>query len=201
MIDLISDQPDGSTPLDDISGLIDRRIKTRKQLFAAESENIRQVILKYLASRPSNRRAPFSFPWIFKLHKEMYSQVWTWAGEVRRSEKNVGSPKHLIEQHLLELIRDLEYWQANDTYDLIEQSARLHHRAVLIHPFENGNGRWARMLANILLKKNGQSPTVWPEETVGVESVVRREYLAAVRAADKHDLGPLIEMTRRYTPA
>jgi Fic family protein len=46
------------------------------------------------------------------------------------------------------LLEDLVFWEARGDA-LLEQSVRLHHRAVWIHPFLNGNGRWARMLANI----------------------------------------------------
>jgi hypothetical protein len=41
---------------------------------------------------------------------------------------------------------DLSFWHENKTFNAIEISARLHHRAVVIHPFLNGNGRWSRML-------------------------------------------------------
>ena len=83
---------------------------------------------------------------------------------------------------------------------LVEQAARLHHKAVAIHPFLNGNGRWSRMLANIWLKLHGSQPTFWPEESVGEASVLRAEYLAAVSAADAMDYGPLIALHRRHTP-
>jgi Fic family protein len=89
---------------------------------------------------------------------------------------------------------------SDDTYDLIERAARLHHRAVQIHPFQNGNGRWSRMLANIMLKQDGSEPTLWPEQTVGTASVIRDEYLAAIRAADNHDYETLIRLHRRFTP-
>lgn len=54
-------------------------------------------------------------------------------------------------------------------------------RGVAIHPFLNGNGRWARMLANIWLKRNGHPITEWPEATISFKSVIRDEYLAAIR--------------------
>jgi hypothetical protein len=41
--------------------------------------------------------------------------------------------------------------------------------------------------------------TIWPEETVGNASVIRDEYLAAVRLADGGDYKPLIDLHRRYT--
>jgi Fic family protein len=75
----------------------------------------------------------------------------------------------------------------------------LHHRAVSIHPFVNGNGRWARMLANIWLQLHGHRPTEWPDETIGAESKVRKEYLSAIRRADQGDLEPLTTLHRRFT--
>ena len=70
---------------------------------------------------------------------------------------------------------------------------RLHYRAVGIHPFPNGNGRWARMLANIWLRRHGHPITEWPEETIGSVSVIRKEeHLTAIRAYDEGDEGPLL---------
>jgi hypothetical protein len=56
------------------------------------------------------------------------------------------------------------------------------------------------MLANIWLMRHGQPITEWPEETIGTTSVVRAEYIAAIRAADHGDEGPLADLHRRFTP-
>ena len=56
------------------------------------------------------------------------------------------------------------------------------------------------MLANIWLKRYGQAITEWPEETIGTKSVVREKYIAAIRAADEGDEGPLSELHQRFTP-
>jgi Fic-DOC domain mobile mystery protein B len=131
----------------------------------------------------------------------MFGDVWRWAGQPRRTELNFGVPFHEIDVTLQNLLDDLATWRQHKSYPLIEQAARLHHRAVHVHPFLNGNGRWSRLLANILLKQERAQPTVWPEETIGTASVIRADYLAAIRAADGHDLKPLIELHRRFTPA
>jgi hypothetical protein len=55
------------------------------------------------------------------------------------------------------------------------------------------------MLANIWLKRHGHAITEWPEETIGTKSVVRDEYIAAIRAADEGDEGPLSELHRQFT--
>jgi Fic family protein len=76
---------------------------------------------------------------------------------------------------------------------------RFHHRAVRIHPFLNGNGRWARMLANVWLKRHAHPITAWPEKTIGSQSMIRDEYVAAIRSADKGDEEPLREIHQRFT--
>jgi Fic family protein len=85
--------------------------------------------------------------------------------------------------------------------DFVEQAARLHHRAVKIHPFPNGNGRWSRMLANIWLKRNRQPLTKWPEKVIGTESEIRDRYLAAIIKADGGDYSDLIALHREFADA
>jgi fido (protein-threonine AMPylation protein) len=127
----------------------------------------------------------------------MFGKVWAWAGLPRKVELNLGVPFIQVEARLHELLTNLRYWHA---MPLPEQAARLHHGAVTIHPFLNGNGRWSRMLANVWLKLHGSGPTEWPEQAVGDVSVIRSEYLDAIRAADRHEFAPLIELHTRYTP-
>lgn len=203
----MSEQPDfatspGATPIDDVSGLIPRHIRTRAELFAVEAINISRVVSKHFAVRPTRKKAPFTLNWLYRLHREMFCEVWKWAGARRQTDgMNIGIPAYQIETALQALLDDLAAWRKFDTYDLIERAARLHHRAVQIHPFQNGNGRWSRMLANIMLKQDGSAPTLWPEQTVGTASVIRDEYLAAIRAADNHAYDALIQLHRRYTPS
>jgi Fic-DOC domain mobile mystery protein B len=189
----------GETPIDDISGLIPKGVRTRSQLNAVEAENIRKAVLGYLAARPSRRQAPFTLTWCYLLHKQMFGNVWRWAGVRRSVELNVGVPVYRIDTDLQNLLEDLRYWREHHDMPLDEHAARLHHRAVQIHPFLNGNGRWSRLLANIYLKQARSAVTVWPEETVGAASVIRQEYLAAIRAADAGDYTPLIRLHNRYT--
>jgi Fic-DOC domain mobile mystery protein B len=187
----------GETPIDDISGLRNKDISTRSQLNAAEAENILKATLKYLAGRPSRRAAPFSVAWMLKLHREMFGDVWKWAGEIRSCELNIGVPFYQVRQDLLVLAEDMATWRQFD-HGLVEQAVRLHYRAVCIHPFLNGNGRWARMLANILLKQNRSPIIEWPETVIGSESTVRKEYIAAIKDADRGDEEPFIALHRRF---
>lgn len=187
----------GETPID-VSGLKPKGISTRAELNRAEAENIRKVVVKYLAARPSRRSAPFTLTWVKRVHKQMFGEVWKWAGDFRQENLNLGCDWHQVQMQVQALLDDLVFWQERRD-SLLEQAARLHHRAVWIHPFANGNGRWARMLANIWLKRHGQAIVEWPEETIGSKSVIRDEYLAATRAADAGDERPLVELHQRFT--
>jgi Fic-DOC domain mobile mystery protein B len=188
----------GESPIDDISGLLVKDIGTR-QLNQVEAENITLAAVKYLVGRLEPDDAPFTFDWFFELHREMFGNVWAWAGKPRTCDVNLGCPFHEIEPQVMNLVADLEYW-GKDPATLIDDAALLHFRAVKIHPFLNGNGRWSRMLANVWLRKHGARPTVWPEPQLGETSPIREAYISAIQAADRMDYAPLVELHKQHTP-
>ncbi len=188
----------GATPID-LSGLKNRAlVRNRADLADAEALNINRSFLKYLAAPPSPRAAPFDYAWFLKLHAEMFGDVWTWAGVIRRIDLNLGVPPVEITERLAALSSDLHSWSGFG-HALETQATWLHHKAVQVHPFENGNGRWARLLANIWLKQHGASIVAWPDAVLGIASEIRGEYLRAVRAADGGDYALLGELHRRFT--
>lgn len=189
---------DGETPIDP-SHLKDRSIRTRPQLNAAEAQNMRKAHVKYLAARPSRRAAPFDYSWFCRVHQEMFGEVWHWAGQLRTGDLNIGVPWHQVSAQLMDLANDLSLWAKTADMTLVEQAARLHHRAVAIHPFYNGNGRWARLLANVWLYTHKGPITYWPEETISAGSPIRRRYLAAIRAADDGNYALLIELHEEFS--
>jgi len=190
------DQIPDSTPIDDISGL---RIKatTRKEVYEAEAANISIAYIKYLGRKPTERMAPFDMNWVLKLHKEMFGEVWKWAGTVRTADATLGMQAHQIRPALLDLLNDLFAWKEHDM-PLIEQAAHLHHRAVHIHPFRDGNGRWSRLLANIWLKRWDAELIEWPEIGFSWDTTERRRYVEAIRLADNGQYDALLELHREY---
>jgi fido (protein-threonine AMPylation protein) len=91
-------------------------------------------------------------------------------------------------------------WMKDGSMSVEEQGARLHHRLVQIHPFANGNGRWSRLIANIHLRLQRHAIVEWPEATIGSVSVIRAEYLDALRSADRGDIRRLVGLHGRHTP-
>lgn len=189
--------PQGKTPLSDYSGL-KLRVDTNDELNVLEFENISKVITKYLARRPSPTKAPFTYAWFLRLHREMFGDVWSWAGRLRTTNKNIGIDKLHISEALKNLEKDFLCWRSaavgSDTI-----AARLHHRLVWIHPFENGNGRWARLVVNIYLKQSDVPLIEWPDEALLAKTDIRQRYLRALRSADAQDLQPLITLQTALT--
>ena len=189
---------DNATPLDDISGLKlpNDRLYTLKEIYIHEANNIALATLKYLSAPPSKVLAPFSYEWMQKLHYDMFGNVWDWAGKFRKVELSIGIKAYLVPTTLKELVDDIAYWDKHKTFDMHETATRIHHRAVQIHPFQNGNGRWSRMLANIYLRQNGSMPVKWQENLLSSENLKRDEYIEALKMADNGEYKALIEMHR-----
>lgn len=76
----------GGTPIDDLSGLKVKGITRRKELNEVEAENIRKAVVKYFAAPPTPKVAPFDLSWALRLHREMFGDVWKWAGAPQDDE-------------------------------------------------------------------------------------------------------------------
>ena len=187
---------DNATPLDDISGLKFSKSKsyTLKEIYEKEALNIASATLKYLSAPPRKKEAPFTYQWLLQLHEEMFGDVWEWAGTLRKVELSIGIKAYLVPTELKKLSEDIEFWDKHKTFDVYETTTRIHHRAVQIHPFKNGNGRWSRMLANIYLRQNGLMPVKWQEDLLASENPKRDKYINSLKKADNSDFSDLIEM-------
>src|SRR5205823_4502319 len=134
--------------------------------------------------------------YVRKFHRKMFDQTWKWAGSYRRTEKSIGVPVSEIRERLMALFGDVRYWIGNSTYSFDEIGIRFHHRLVLIHPFPNGNGRHARLIADILAMKLGRPAFTWGSANLVKEGEARTKYLEAIRAADNGDIQPLLKFAR-----
>ncbi len=93
-----------------------------------------------------------------KLHKEMFGETWKWAGEFRKSDKNIGCPWSRIGLELRDALDTAKYWTENKTFPIHDIAIRFHHRLVSVHPFPNGNGRFSRAMADILVFRSKEKP-------------------------------------------
>lgn len=186
---------EANTPLTpaEREGLIPAYITSRAELNEAEQENIGQA--EGWAS--SRRRGDVLDPeFLLKLHRRMLGRVWRWAGAPRRTDRNIGIAPHLIETELHNLVGDVRFWVEHESYDPDEIAVRFHHRLVAIHPFPNGNGRHARLAADLLVIQLGGRRFTWGGANITERAETRRRYVHALRAADGHDIGPLLAFAR-----
>lgn len=130
------------------------------------------------------------------LHRRMFNQVWRWAGNYRTTERNLGVAPHLIQPQLIQTIYDARYWVEHKSYEADELAVRFHHRAVAVHPFPNGNGRWSRLAADLLITNQGGTRFSWGGGNLHPHGKARDAYIEALHAADNHDLGPLVAFAR-----
>lgn len=195
---LILDYTDGQTPLEEEEkeGLLIPGINTRRELDEFEQQNIEQAILWTMGKR-FKMESILTEAFIRNIHKRMYGDVWAWAGEFRKTNKNLGVDKWQISTQLKILLDDAEYWYQNKTFSPDEFAMRFSHKLVSIHCFTNGNGRHSRLMADIIIDKIFYQPVYsWGAGKIVKESDQRSRYLKAMREADKGNMEMLIEFAR-----
>lgn len=186
--------PEGATPLDlnEIEGLIPKHVTTQEELNEWESVNI-------LAAETwaFKQKDILNVEFIKNLHKKMFNKTWKWAGEFRTTDKNIGIHWSQISIKLKNLCDDVKYWIDNKVFSNDEIAIRFHHQLVFIHPFSNGNGRHARLMADMLITKLEGERFSWGMHKDLVHAThARSMYIKALRFADKGDFKALLEFAR-----
>lgn len=191
---LFDAEDDAATPLtpDERAQLVPTYITTRAQLNEAEQANIADADL--WAFR--RKRNVLDEAFLLNLHKRMLSGVWKWAGRFRQSERNIGIEAYRIGVELRQLLDDVRYWGEHQTFSADEIAVRFHHRLVFIHPFPNGNGRHARLAADLLAVQLGEERFSWGSANLVAVDETRARYVAALKAADNHDIAALLAFAR-----
>ena len=183
-----------STPLEDdeVEGLIPDHLTTRAQLNEWEQLNITEARLWAFGRAGPD---PLTIDGLRSLNARMFGRTWKWAGTFRTTDKNIGVPAARIWPALRDCIDDARWWIEHDRMPLREAAARYHHRLVQVHPFPNGNGRWARLAIDLLLHGRGEQLFEWGRDLETTDQA-RAAYMAALRSADRGEYGPLIAFLR-----
>ena len=185
---MFMDEPEGATLLnrDETEGLKFKHITTRDSLNHLEQVNIQSGMSWVYKTRRSDF---LTESFVRELHKKLFGEVWTWAGVFRRTGKNIGVDPLYIGVELRMLLGDMHYWITHETYPAKESVMRFHHRLVFIHPFVNGNGRHARIMADaLLIRLFQQTPIDWAGGYDLCRMNERRNaYIQALRSADQGD--------------
>ena len=172
-----------------MQGLLPAHITLQHQLNDFEEANIGQA-REWAYTR--RRGDPLDREFIRTVHRRMFGATWQWAGEFRRSDKNIGGTWMDVPVRLYQLTEDMRSQVEHKAYLPAEIAARYHHRLVSIHPFPNGNGRHARFMADLFLKELTGEVFSWGQGTLAGAGAVRTAYIQALQAADRGDYAPLL---------
>ncbi len=190
---------EGQTPLDEKEKehLIPT-ILMREDLDRFEQGNILEARIWVMRKSVSaSKQDIFTEKFILNLHKRMYGRVWKWAGQYRKSNKNIGIDYLLIRTELRNLLDDATYWLEHNTYGITELAVIFHHRLVKIHLFPNGNGRHARLFADVIVAKYGGEKLTWGSNAdLTTPDEVRKRYIAALHEADAGNYDSLISFAK-----
>jgi Fic-DOC domain mobile mystery protein B len=172
-------------------------LSTRTQLDEIERLGINAARMWAMRGAVLQRSDLLSEAFSRELHRRMFSGIWRGAGKYRTTERNPGWEPHRIAEGVGMFFDDAEGWLRFSTFTIHEAAVRLHQRLVSIRPWTNGNGRHARLVADIVVAANGEKPLTWGAgPTPGNEGSARNRYLDAIRSADGGDFRPLLEFAR-----
>jgi Fic-DOC domain mobile mystery protein B len=192
--------PDGNTAIrpEEAEQLIPR-ISTIGELNEYEALNILRAREWAFHSRTLKSTDPLEESYVRELHHRMFDNVWKWAGNYRQTERNIGCDPNEIVQRVPQLLANTRYWLENNTFSTDEALLRFHHQLTRIHPFANGNGRHARMIADVVAAKHGRAEFTWGAgKDLVAQGDARTRYLAALRTLDvnENDVKSLLEFAR-----
>lgn len=191
---LFEDDDDANTPLtaEEREQLIPSYITLRHELNEAEQVNIGEA-LRWAYAR---KRDVLDQDFLSAFHKRMFGDVWQWAGQYRTTARNIGVDAYRIAMEVRQVIDDTRYWVENKTYSADEIAVRFSHRLVAIHPFPNGNGRFSRLIGDLMAHQLGRPAFTWGRANLVDAGETRARYVEALRAADNHDIDPLLLFAR-----
>lgn len=190
---------EGQTPIDEDEklGLKIPTLTTKQELDEFEHNNIEKAIQWTLKNKFSKENI-FQDAFLKKLHIKMFGDVWSWSGEYRKSNKNIGVDKSIISTQVKNLLDDSLFWVDNQTFEPDELALRFKHRLVSIHLFPNGNGRHSRLVADVIISHIFKKPVFTWGGTKDINKVsdARKSYIKSLKEADLGNYKPLIEFSR-----
>ena len=190
--------PHGATPLDDLSDLIPKGVENLNDLNRVEAENIALAMRTYFQIEILNPTKWFRPKQLLRIHYEMFCHVWKWAGTFRKTLKSIGPKPYLVPLQLAELCAEVHSWSEEPVeLTFLERGARIHHRLGLIHPFENGNGRFSRFVGDLYLKSWKCHYPTWPSN-LHSKSQIRPLYIQSLKQADRGDFELLLRLMIKF---
>jgi len=176
-------------------------LKIEKQVNESEFEGFLQAEIYFTENLSA--RTKFNVKYILTLHKEALKHLYTFAGKLRNVNLSKGgfpfaAAKFLpgamseFEKNILANLKN----KYSNKEEIIHDIAIVHGELLFIHPFREGNGRTARLLANLMSRKAGYEGLMF--EKVGKKEF--EKYVEAVQNCAKKDYSKMIAFIESIFP-
>ena len=176
-------------------------LKTVEEIELSEFEGFLRCEI-FLTEKLSSRTT-FNTAYILKIHKLALGHLYAFAGKYRDVNISKGGFPFAAARFLPESMQAFEteiLSKIKHTYEnkdlLIRDIAMVHGELLFIHPFREGNGRTARILANLIARKQGYDPLMFEKITAGRFD----EYVGGVQAAASKDYSKMENIIRYIFP-
>lgn len=168
-------------------------IKSKREMDQVEAEEQLRALEELIKIYDQNHR--FTSADVCRIHKIWLGPIYAWAGQYRRVNLSKGDFPFAAANQIPRLMMELEkgplrqYTPCRFTVmdEIVRAIAIVHTELLLIHPFREGNGRAARLLAILMALQAGLPPL----DFGGIKGKTRQEYFAAVQVGLNRDYGPM----------
>jgi cell filamentation protein len=168
-------------------------VKRKREIDEAEAAALKTATDKVIDMYDSDHL--FSAQDIRTMHKIWLGDIYEWAGEYRQMNVSKGDFNFAASLHIPQLMTAFEKGPLRahtpckfKQWDrIIKALAEVHVELVLIHPFREGNGRVARLLAILMALQAGLPPL----DFSGIVGRKKKEYIAAVQTGMERDYTPM----------
>jgi cell filamentation protein len=171
-------------------------IKSKREMDRIEGREQVRALEELTAIYDKDHR--FTAADVCRMHRIWLGPIYSWAGKYRQVDLSRDELRFANAALIPKLMADFERGplrrftpcRPGTPEKVASALAETHVELVLIHPFREGNGRVARLLA-VLMGLQADLPPLFFDRFSGRK---RQQYFAAVRAGLDHNYGPMAEM-------
>lgn len=144
-------------------------ITSSAELATKEERLSKKRALELFESGMLNKLEPGTFKTLQVIHKQLFMDIYDFAGKVRSVNIAKGGFRFVPAMYLLDALKQIERMPQSTFDEIIEKYVEMN----VAHPFREGNGRSTRIWLDLILKKELQLVIDWSK-------VNKEDYLSAM---------------------
>ena len=152
-------------------------ITSSAELATQEERLSKKRALELFESGMLNKLEPGTFKTLQVIHKQLFMDIYDFAGKVRSVNIAKGGFRFVPAMYLLDALKQIERMPQSTFDEIIEKYVEMN----VAHPFREGNGRSTRIWLDLILKKELHLVIDWSK-------VNKEDYLSAMERSPIKDL-------------